>query len=278
MSSRIAVSVQLGLAFSICAPESAARQDSSFSDPAAIRAIYDSAFAYVEAALPPQAHEQTSPYWPVWALARFRQQAVGWLELRGEGYYALSSGQRPAAWLVVVPDGSPALARMRSGLQLDPTTELLVGQIAPQPITVPWAGILVWRQLSLLADYAVGVIAAGADDEAHYATEFRGYQAELIVADLLSQGAMRLQLDSTLSRAGVSGLDDLAVLIGRTANFAGTVTATVPADPSASVGEHRLRGGFVIGALVVRYCELRGLDAVTALDVMKRLFPGSSNN
>lgn len=251
----------------------AVAQTASPVEPATLRAVYDSAFARVQSALPGGASQQTSPYWPVWALGRFRTQAVGWAELRGEAYHAVAAGPQPRAWLVVVPEGSPAHLRMRSRMQTDPNTDLLVGQIAPQRMTLPWAGVFLLRQLSILADYALGAIKKPAPDEQYYATEFRGYQVELIVADLLSQGATRRRLDAILAESNVSGVEDLVKLLDSVGSFAKSVIVTVPAPSAASPGEDGLRGGFVQAALVIRYCEVRGLDAVTALPIMMRLFP-----
>lgn len=243
------------------------------SDPATIRAIYDSAFAYVESALPEDAGEQASPYWPVWALARFRQQSVGWAELHGEAYTALTGGPMPCAWLVVVPEGTPARARMVATLQLDPATDLLVAQIAPIRITVPWAGVVLWRQLSLLADYALGASASPPTDEEYFATEFRGYQVELMVADLLSGGLVRLVLDDLLAQGEVTGVESLTDLTSTIVELPPALEAVLPAPAAASQEEVWLRGGFAIAALVIRYCEQRGLDASTALPVMQALFP-----
>ncbi|MBN2319042.1 MAG: hypothetical protein JXR49_08190 [Acidobacteria bacterium] len=246
-------------------------QEASPVEPATLRAVYDSAFTYVRSLLPQDADQQSSPYWPIWALARFKDQSVGWAELRGEAYRSVAAG-RFGAWLVVVPEGSPAHTRMGSRMQIDPYTDLLVAQIAPERISQQWAGVFLWRQLSILADYALGAIEKPSSDEQFYATEFRGYQVELMVADLLSKGAARQKLDALLEKSGVSDVQTLAKLLENVSEVK-SVIAAIPAPQPGSLGEAELRGGFVKAALIIRFCELRGLDAVTALPVMQKLIP-----
>src|SRR5436189_192964 len=121
-----------------------------------IRATYDTGFARLMAALPASARDTSSELWPVWQIGQFRTQAVAWVQMSGDRYLALSRGSRMPAWLVVVPPGSDALRRMKGTLQMDPTATILVAQIAPEQVTVTWAGVFLTHQLSLLASYVQG--------------------------------------------------------------------------------------------------------------------------
>ena len=245
-------------------------------DVSALRDVYDTSFARIESALPAEAHNESSPYWPLWAIARFRRNAVGWAELRGEQYHDVRSGPAARAWLVIVPPDTPAWGRMRGTLQLDPTATILVAQIALRPVTTEWAGIFLARQLSLLADHALGVISVPSTDEQHYTTEFRGYQMELIAADLLAGGRLRHAIDSLFRAEQLASLERLAQLVSGLT----THQARILDDPSLSVpprsdAELILRGGFLAAALTVRYCELFCTNPAEIVTTMRRVFPRS---
>lgn len=236
------------------------------------RAVYDSGFARIANALPPGASRETSPLWPLWAIARFRLEAVGWAALEGERYVSAHTGPHPRAWLVVVPTETPAYGRMRGPLQIDPTTDLIVAQIAPEHVTMPWAGVFLAHYLSLLADYALGATARGRSTSAFYVSEARAYQIELMAADLVSAGAFRRTLDSVLAQASVRTADDLFQQLNDLYAAALTATRTlVSAEPPRSHDEETLRNGFVLVALVTRYCELKGIEPTAAGPLYERL-------
>jgi hypothetical protein len=98
-----------------------------------LRAIYDSGFAHVMAAVPDSAAEPG--LWPLWALGRFKRNAVSWARLIGNGYYPLREGPAAAGWLAIVPPGHRMLRSMPSGLALDPSPTIHVVRIRPDEVT-----------------------------------------------------------------------------------------------------------------------------------------------
>ena len=243
-------------------------------DVPALRGLYDSSFARIAEALPAGADSAPSPYWPLWAIAQFRRDRVAWAELRGEQYFAVRAGPAPRAWLVIVPPDAPAAARMRGTMQLDPTATILVAQIAFQSVTTEWAGIFLSRQLSLLADYALGATSILVTDEQHYLTEFRGYQIELIAADLLARGRLRNAIDSLFRATQVASLDQLAQLVrGLTPRELRILDDSALSAPPRSEAERTLRNGFLAAALTVRYCEITCTSQEGMVAAMRRVFP-----
>jgi hypothetical protein len=243
-------------------------------DVPALRGLYDSSFARIEETLPAGADSAPSPYWPLWAIARFRRDAVAWAELRGEQYFAVRAGPAPRAWLAIVPPDTPAAARMRGTMQLDPTATILVAQIALQPVTTEWAGIFLSRQLSLLADYALAATTIPVTDEQYYLSEFRGYQIELIAADLLARGRLRNAIDSLFTVAHVASLDRLAQLVGGlTPRDLRILDDSALSAPPRSDAERTLRNGFLAAALAVRYCEITCTSQEGMVATMHRVFP-----
>ncbi len=177
---------------------------------AEIRAGYDSGFASLIAALPPSASDPSTALWPLWALGRFRTQAVAWATMSGDTYRALVPGPRMPAWLVVVPPGSNALRRMKGSLQLDPTATILVALIAPERVTPTWAGVFLVHQLSLLADYVHDSTSTSPSPAQYNRTELQAYDLELMAADFLSQGRLRHMIDSVLAHWTLASAEDAA--------------------------------------------------------------------
>jgi len=260
-------SVLLGLA--VCAtsrllpqaPLSTTRLDSTDQLVAAIRAEYDSGFAKLLAALPPTASDTSSDVWPLWALGQFRATRVAWVALQGETYRAIGYGHRMPAYLVVVPPGSPADRRMKGFLQLDPTTSLLVAQMAPVHVSPTWAGLFLLHQLSLLSDLAHPGAPSPQSATEEARSDLQAADLELVAADFLAQGRFRVALDSALAEWRPESPADLAGRVRRAAPSALLpIQASVPSEPARSDAETRLRGGVVATSLLIRYCEQQQLD------------------
>ncbi len=239
-------------------------------DLAKVRSLYDRGFERVVRELPPTPPESSSPLRPLWDVAHFRREHVGWAILQGEAYRAAQAVERPLAWLVVVPPESPAFRRMKGPIQLDPTTDILVVQVAPQFVSEAWAGILLVHYLSLLADYARAPAPSGSDD--YDWREWRAYQVELRAADALSRGGVRRAIDQVLTDVPVRTSDELFArldtLYGRarlTAQTAVTVELPLTRD------EATLRNGFILTSIIVRFAELRGLSDGEAAPLLQRL-------
>jgi len=221
-----------------------------------VRAIFDSGFGVVSSAIPSSAINRVSKLWPLFAVARFYKENIGWALIDGETYRAVESGPHRAAWFAVVPNDAPSYGRMKGPLQLDLTSNLLVLQIAAEPITVQWAGVFLFRYASILSDYAQGVASIDDPSRTYYATEFRGYQIELMAADALSKGKLRRAIDTELTNLSVNSVDDLFASLPKIYPIVRKLGRNLLTSvPPRTKNEEALRNGFMLTAVVIRYCE-----------------------
>ena len=252
-------------------PASPAPPESGGDTVAGIRAIYDSGFRSVAATLPPSAADSTTLLYPLWLLARFREQSVAWLRVTGGAYQPVTPGPHRAAWLVVVPAGTATVGRMRSLLQRDPSAGVVVGQIAAAPVTPAWAGVFVFRVLALLYPYA------DEDMRPRSAAELAREQLqasdmELMAADLLARGDYRDSLDAALQRWHADAPDRLTdSVINVPPAVLRRIEAAVPAEPARSREESDLRDEAATTSLVIRFCELHALAMDACATVQARL-------
>ena len=246
--------------------------DSAERVAAAIRAAYDTGFARLLAALPPSASDSSSDLWPVWVLGQFRARSATWVTMKGDSYLAIGYGRRTPAYLVVVPPGNKALARMQGYLELDPTADILVAQMAPVQVTPTWAGLFLLHQLSLLADHADGstTTARSPTDEAR--SDLQAADLELIAADLLAGGRFRAALDTILSRWHPESTGELVDrIVHASPSEMSAVLAVVPSEPERSAAEAQLRGGVFGTSAAIRYCEVHEFGQDSCATVIKAL-------
>ncbi|HEY2804632.1 MAG TPA: hypothetical protein VGI92_02120 [Gemmatimonadales bacterium] len=161
---------------------------------------------------------------------------------------------------------------MRGALQLDPTTDLLVAQMAPVRISQAWAGVLLSHQLSLLADYALGATPRrDATELQSFLMEFRADEIELTAADVVSAGSFRHTLDSALE----TWAPQASVIVERIPALERPVllalSASVSGTQALSSTENELRRGVAITSLLIRYCERHNLDETACARLLKKL-------
>jgi hypothetical protein len=177
----------------------------------------------------------------------------------------LERGNRAAGWIAIIPPRNAFFENVSEVLTLDPNPQLSVIRIRPVEVTEPWAGVFLVDAVSHLADRVLGVTPPGATPAQVLLSQFRGYNLELMAADVLSNGAMREALDSVLDLAHEPSLQQLAADAPRLAvtNLVPLTSPIVAGDPR-SPEEKRLRGGFVAMALILRYGQRQalGLDAI----------------
>jgi len=203
-----------------------------------LRAIYDSGFAHVMAAVPDSAAEPG--LWPLWALGRFKRNAVSWARLIGNGYYPLQEGPAAAGWLAIVPPGHRMLRSMPSGLALDPSPTIHVVRIRPDEVTPTWAGLFLVHEVMHLADRALGAEPPRPTRHQFLMSEFRAYELELLAADRLSAGRLRLALDIALDVTQPTSLQSLvsearALAAAQHEAFAALIS---PERPNSSTSMH----------------------------------------
>ena len=271
--SSILASVAAALAFGAAAPDVATSQGGSPDSVAVrLRSVYDAGFGRIAAGVPDSA--RLPAYWPLSALARFKTLNVRWARLEGRAFVALERGNRAAGWIAIIPPGNAFFENVSEVLTLDPNPQLSVIRIRPVEVSEPWAGVFLVDAVSHLADRVLGVTPPGATPAQVLLSQFRGYNLELMAADVLSNGAIREALDSVLDLAHEPSLQQLAADAPRLAatNLVPLSSPIAAGDPR-SPEEKRLRGGFVAMALILRYGQRQalGLDAILpAIEAVER--------
>jgi len=237
---------------------------------AEFRALYDSGFNHIMAAVPDNA--QSLGLSPLQGLGRFRTQRVAWAGMKGNAYYAIEPGRSDGGWLVIVPSGSDVLKSMKSTLEMDPGPTVAAVLIKQEKVSEVWAGLFLTHELSHLADRVLKVEPPNPTRAQFLMGELRAYDLELMGADLVSAGRLRQHLDAILDRwqlESVASVTERCVHLGPPELAA--LNDAVPGGDPQSAAEARLRGGFFAAALVLRFSERNRLPDETVLDGLDRL-------
>lgn len=256
----------IGIIFTRCAPrvhfprvEASSQhvQDASIVPPerllSELRNLYDRGFDQVIGSL---IEGDSAINRPLFELRRFRDESVGWAELRGSAFYALEDGYRSGGWLVVVPPGHDLLSRMQSTLQLDPNPQLNVILIKPERVTELWAGLFLIHELSHLADRALGAESPEPDVEEYLMGELRAFGLEMMAANGVTRGDFYRRLDRVLDEWQAGSVEEFVHRVrSMTVADVEKISAPVLSELAASDAEHRLRNGFYSAALLIRYAE-----------------------
>lgn len=260
----------IGIIFTRCAPrahsprvEASSQhvQGASIVPPerllAELRNLYDRGFEQVIGSL---MEGDSAINRPLFELRRFRDESVGWAELRGSAFYALEDGYRSGGWLVVVPPGHDLLSRMQSTLQLDPNPQLNVILIKPEGVTELWAGLFLIHELSHLADRALGAESPEPDVEEYLMGELRAFGLEMMAANGVTRGDFYRRLDRVLDEWQAGSVEEFVHRVrSMTVADVEKISAPVLSELAASDAERRLRNGFYSVALLIRYAERKRL-------------------
>jgi hypothetical protein len=200
---------------------------------------------------------QDTTYESLYNLKSFKEKWVRWAELRGNAYYPLEDGYRGTAWLVVVPPGNDYLAKMEATLQVYATESLVVLNIKPERVTSQWAGIFLFHELSHLMDRLYQIEPLNPSREQFLQGELRAYQAELLAANLQSDGNLDRQMDVLISKLHPSSLGDLVqkCRLMDLSEYALLDSALGNIRPE-SEAEVSIRLGFYLLSISIRYAQL----------------------
>ena len=226
--------------------------------PAALRDVYGAGLARIFSAIP-QTQQPDELQRGLLQLRSIHESIMGWAEFRGESFYALASGRRGGAWIIVVPHGHAALEGMNGPLDFLPHPDLNVLLIRPEAISETWSGLTLLHWLSHSAD-RVALAQGQRNDEPEYAADFRAYRLQREAADLLTGRAFSQEVDRILDGWIPTSVEEVtrrAVSLGP--ELDNSLGAIFDAGPPQSGLERSVRRLFLTASLVQRYCEREGL-------------------
>ena len=242
-----------------------------------IRLAYNRGFELLAQQIPNQSAD--SPYARLQQLKNFRQEWVRWAELKGSSYQALESGHSRGAWMVVVPPGHEVLKRMVATLEvrIESNPPLNVLLVKPESVSELWSGIVLSHELSHLMDRVYQTEPNNPTRQQFLEGELRAYEIEQLAASLLSQGALEKQMDRLLARWRPSSHEELADLFSdMPAADWDSLEAALASPTAESEAEMKLRGGFYMIALSLRFLAAQERGRESMLAMLGGLYPEGS--
>jgi hypothetical protein len=181
--------------------------------------------------------------------------------------------------MVVVPPGHEVLKRMVATLEvrLESNPPLNVLLVKPESVSELWSGIVLSHELSHLMDRVHQTEPNNPTRQQFLEGELRAYEIEQLAANLLSQGALEKQMDRLLARWRPSSHEELAHLFSdMPAADWDSLEAALASPAAESEAEMKLRGGFYMIALSLRFLAAQERGRESMLAMLGGLYPQGS--
>jgi hypothetical protein len=229
---------------------------SGFASGQQVAARYDSAFA----ALVAVARTDTSAFGWLLELARLKAERVGWAYERNGELRAITTIRREA-YLVVVPVGDPAYARMGSIMETDHGASVRATRVKADTMAGAWAAIFLAFELSHIRDDLLQLLFEDSKPALFAASSRRAYGAEYLAARALGGRAVEQHMDSVLTAVAPESPKALAEGIRPVIQKSfDRFDALISSQKALTEREEQRRAGVYAVALLLRYAETRGMN------------------
>lgn len=229
------------------------KQEKKYLSFTEVQAIYEEGLSFAAE----RAKVEPTTFRTFLTLVDFKQKSVGWAKVEGEKILAVEKSKNPIGWTIMYAPEDP--------YTLDPAQPVLkmsLGNvpgihIKPFALSKEWAALFYTHELSHLYDGLTGRESSHPDQNAYLDGEVRAYNAEMEVAQLLSQGAYQKILGRYYQQTGEPTLAQLYTKItapgglGKLVPMMEELDTTVAKTTALNEDEDALRKGFHLMALAL---------------------------